>query len=335
MRDFSIYGIEDPVYLRGMKKSPLFLGLIVFAMLSIAGALLIGSVANADLSLIYQLRLPRVLAAFAVGGLLAMSGCLLQVLTRNPLAESSVLGVSGGASVGALGVLMMGGAGTIWVAGGAWLGAISVLVLLWLLVGGYATHPSRLLLAGVMVATGCGAITSLMIAFASDLAMPGMIHWLMGDLDSVMSLEVVGALLGIWLSVLLILMKLAPKIHLLQLGTDKALSLGVDVPFIQWMMVLLAALSAASAVSVAGSIGFVGLLVPHILRTTVMKHLGPDQTFLLPASGLLGGIFLVFSDMFARTVIAPSQLPVGVITALIGVPSFLFLLARLRQWSSL
>lgn len=318
-----------------MKKPSLFLGLIFLAMLSIAGALLIGSVANADFSLIYQLRLPRVLAAFAVGGLLAMSGCLLQVLTRNPLAESSVLGVSGGASVGALAVLMMGGAGTIWVAGGAWLGAVSVLVLLWLLVGGYATHPSRLLLAGVMVATGCGAITSLMIAFASDLAMPGMIHWLMGDLDSVMSLEVVGALLGIWLSVLLILMKLAPQIHLLQLGTDKALSLGVDVPFIQWMMVLLAALCAAAAVSVAGSIGFVGLLVPHMLRAMVIKRLGPDQTFLLPASGLLGGIFLVLSDMVARTVIAPSQLPVGVITALIGVPSFLFLLARLRQWNSL
>lgn len=316
-------------------KPFLFLGLIVACAAAIALALAIGSVANADFSLIYQLRLPRVLAAFAVGGLLAMSGCLLQVLTRNPLAESSVLGVSGGASVGALAVLMMGGAGTIWVAGGAWLGAVSVLVLLWLLVGGYATHPSRLLLAGVMVATGCGAITSLMIAFASDLAMPGMIHWLMGDLDSVMSLEVVGALLGIWLSVLLILMKLAPQIHLLQLGTDKALSLGVDVPFIQWMMVLLAALSAAAAVSVAGSIGFVGLLVPHMLRAMVIKRLGPDQTFLLPASGLLGGIFLVLSDMFARTVIAPSQLPVGVITALIGVPSFLFLLARLRQWSSL
>jgi len=316
-------------------KPFLFLGLIVACAAAIALALAIGSVANADFSLIYQLRLPRVLAAFAVGGLLAMSGCLLQVLTRNPLAESSVLGVSGGASVGALAVLMMGGAGTIWVAGGAWLGSVSVLVLLWLLVGGYATHPSRLLLAGVMVATGCGAITSLMIAFASDLAMPGMIHWLMGDLDSVMSLEVVGALLGIWLSVLLILMKLAPQIHLLQLGTDKALSLGVDVPFIQWMMVLLAALSAAAAVSVAGSIGFVGLLVPHMLRAMVIKRLGPDQTFLLPASGLLGGIFLVLSDMFARTVIAPSQLPVGVITALIGVPSFLFLLARLRQWSSL
>ena len=316
-------------------KTTLFILLVIASLASVALALSIGSVSNADAAIIYQLRLPRVLAAFAVGGLLAMSGSLLQILTRNPLAEPSVLGVSGGASVGALAVLMMGGAGTIWVAGGAWLGSVSVLVLLWLLVGGYATHPSRLLLAGVMVATGCGAITSLMIAFASDLAMPGMIHWLMGDLDSVMSLEVVGALLGIWLSVLLILMKLAPQIHLLQLGTDKALSLGVDVPFIQWMMVLLAALSAAAAVSVAGSIGFVGLLVPHMLRAMVIKRLGPDQTFLLPASGLLGGIFLVLSDMFARTVIAPSQLPVGVITALIGVPSFLFLLARLRQWSSL
>ena len=302
MRYFSIYDNQDPVYFGGMKKLHLFLALIFLALLSVLGALLTGSVSNADLSIIYELRLPRVLTAFAVGGLLAMSGAILQILTRNPLAESSVLGVSGGASVGALGVLMMGGAGTVWVAGGAWLGAIAVLVLLWLLVGGYATHPSRLLLAGVMVASGCGAITSLMIAFASDMAMPGMIHWLMGDLDSVVSLELVGALLGIWLSVLLILMKLAPQIHLLQLGTDKAQSLGVDVPSIQLMMVLLSALSAAAAVSIAGSIGFVGLLVPHLLRVIALKRLGPDQTFLLPASGLLGGAFLVLSDMVARTV---------------------------------
>jgi iron complex transport system permease protein len=99
--------------------------------------------------------------------------------------------------------------------------------------------------------------------------------------------------------------------------------------------VLISALCAAAAVSIAGSIGFVGLLVPHILRAIVVKRMGPDQTFLLPASGLLGGAFLVLSDMFARTVIAPSQLPVGVITALIGVPSFLWLLSRLRNWSSL
>ena len=297
-------------------------------------ALFVGSVFDADAAIIYQLRLPRVLAAFAVGGLLAMSGSLLQVLTRNPLAEPSVLGVSGGASVGALAVLMLGGAGTIWVAGGAWLGAVTVMILLWILAGGFSAHPSRLLLAGVMVATGCGAITTLMIAFASNVAMPGMIHWLMGDLDSVMSLESVGAVLGVWLSVLIIVWKLSPKIHLLQLGTDKAMTLGVDVSYMQWVMVLLSALSAAAAVSIAGSIGFVGLLVPHILRALIVKHHGPDQRFLLPASALLGGAFLVLSDMFARTVIAPSQLPVGVITALIGVPSFLWILSRFRHWSS-
>ena len=317
-----------------LSKPTIFLLLVTMSLASVALALSIGSVTNADSAIIYQLRLPRVLAAFAVGGLLAMSGSLLQVLTRNPLAEPSVIGVSGGASVGALAVLMMGGAGTLWVAGGAWMGAVVVMLLLWTLVGGYATHPSRLLLAGVMIATGCGAISTLMITFASNVAMPGMIHWLMGDLDSILNLEAVGAILILWLIVLVVIWRLAPKIHLLQLGTDKAMTLGVNVGLIQWVMVLLAALSAAAAVSVAGSIGFVGLLVPHILRVFIIKQHGPDQKFLLPVSAFLGGSFLVLSDMVARTVIAPSQLPVGVITALIGVPSFLWLLSRLRHWNS-
>jgi iron complex transport system permease protein len=315
-------------------KATLFLLLVIASLASVALALSIGSVSDADAAIIYQLRLPRVLTAFAVGGLLAMSGTLLQVLTRNPLAEPSVLGVSGGASVGALAVLTMGGAGTFWVAGGAWLGALVVLLLLWLLVGGFTAHSSRLLLAGVMIATGCGAIVTLMISFASNATLPGMIHWLMGDLDSVMSLESVGAILGVWLSVLLILWKLSPKIHLMQLGTDKAMTLGVDVTHIQWLIVLVSAFATAAAVSIAGAIGFVGLLVPHVLRAFIVKKHGPDQKFLLPASALLGGIFLVLSDMIARTVIAPSQLPVGVITALIGVPSFLWILSRLRHWSS-
>lgn len=317
-----------------LSKPTIFLLLVTLSLASVALALSIGSVSNADSAIIYQLRLPRILAAFAVGGLLAMSGSLLQVLTRNPLAEPSVIGVSGGASVGALAVLMMGGAGTIWVAGGAWIGAVVVMLLLWTLVGDYATHPSRLLLAGVMIATGCGAISTLMITFASNVAMPGMIHWLMGDLDSILSLEAVGAILSLWLIVLVVIWRLAPKIHLLQLGTDKAVTLGVDVTSLQWIIVLLAALSAAAAVSVAGSIGFVGLLVPHILRAFIIKQHGPDQKFLLPVSAFLGGSFLVLSDMVARTVIAPSQLPVGVITALIGVPSFLWLLSRLRNWNS-
>ena len=315
-------------------KTTLFILLVIASLASVALALSIGSVSNADAAIIYQLRLPRVLAAFAVGGLLAMSGALLQVLTRNPLAEPSVLGVSGGAAVGALAVLMMGGAGTIWVAGGAWIGAIIVMLLLWLLVGGYSAHPSRMLLAGVMIATACGAISTLMITFASNVAMPGMIHWLMGDLDSVISLEAVGAILGVWLSVLILVWRLSPKIHLLQLGTDKAFTLGIDVSYVQWMMVLLSALSAAAAVSIAGSIGFVGLLVPHLLRALIVKKHGPDQKFLLPASALLGGTFLVLADMFARTIITPSQLPVGIITALIGVPSFLWILSRFRHWNT-
>ena len=315
-------------------KATLFVLLVIASLASVALALSIGSVSTADAAIIYQLRLPRVLAAFAVGGLLAMSGSLLQILTRNPLAEPSVLGVSGGASVGALAILLMGGAGTIWVAGGAWVGAIVVMLLLWLLVGGYSAHPSRMLLAGVMIATACGAISTLMITFASNVAMPGMIHWLMGDLDSVISLEAVGAILGVWISVLIVVWKLSPKIHLLQLGTDKALTLGVDVSYVQWMMVLLSALSAAAAVSIAGSIGFVGLLVPHLLRALIVKKHGPDQKFLLPASALLGGTFLVLADMFARTIIAPSQLPVGIITALIGVPSFLWILSRFRHWNT-
>jgi iron complex transport system permease protein len=315
-------------------KTTLLVLLVIASLAAVALALSIGSVSDADAAIIYQLRLPRVLAAFAVGGLLAMSGALLQVLTRNPLAEPSVLGVSGGASVGALAVLMMGGAGTIWVAGGAWIGAIVVMLLLWLLVGGYSAHPSRMLLAGVMIATACGAISTLMITFASNVEMPGMIHWLMGDLDSVISLEAVGAILGVWLSVLILVWRLSPKIHLLQLGTDKASTLGVDVSYVQWMMVLLSALSAAAAVSIAGSIGFVGLLVPHLLRAVIVKKHGPDQKILLPASALLGGTFLVLADMFARTIIAPSQLPVGIITALIGVPSFLWILSRFRHWNT-
>jgi iron complex transport system permease protein len=315
-------------------KTTLLVLLVIASLAAVALALSIGSVSDADAAIIYQLRLPRVLAAFAVGGLLAMSGALLQVLTRNPLAEPSVLGISGGASVGALAVLMMGGAGTIWVAGGAWIGAIVVMLLLWLLVGGYSAHPSRMLLAGVMIATACGAISTLMITFASNVEMPGMIHWLMGDLDSVISLEAVGAILGVWLSVLILVWRLSPKIHLLQLGTDKASTLGVDVSYVQWMMVLLSALSAAAAVSIAGSIGFVGLLVPHLLRAVIVKKHGPDQKILLPASALLGGTFLVLADMFARTIIAPSQLPVGIITALIGVPSFLWILSRFRHWNT-
>ena len=315
-------------------KSAWLLGLVLISSISILLALETGSVSDGDLSLILQLRLPRVLMAFAVGGLLAMSGALLQVLTRNPLAEPSVMGVSGGAAVGALMALMMGVAGTMWVGFSAWCGAMVVMLFLTLLAGGLVGSSSRLILSGVMIATGCGAITSLLITFASDSAMPGMIHWLMGDLDSVMDMEAVGLVVGLWLLILILVMRYAPKIHMLQFGHDKAQSLGVDVKSLQWIMILMSSLATAAAVSVAGSIGFVGLLIPHFLRAVIVKKHGADQSIILPASAFIGGAFLVVADMFARTIIAPAQLPVGVITALIGVPSFLWLLNRLKYWNA-
>jgi iron complex transport system permease protein len=183
-----------------------------------------------------------------------------------------------------------------------------------------------------MLATACGAVSSLLIVFADDVAMPGMIHWLMGDLDSVNSLEAVGAILGLWLAVWIIVAKYAPQIHLLQFGFDKAKSLGVDVKRLQWLMVLLVALASAGAVSIAGAIGFIGLLVPHLIRLMIAQKHGVDQVMILNMSALAGGIVLVIADAIARTILAPAQLPVGVITVLLGVPAFLWLLAKMSTW---
>ena len=306
--------------------------LALLSLATIGFGLMMGSVSNADAAIIYQLRLPRVLAAFAIGGLLAMSGALLQVITRNPLAEPSILGVSGGASVGALIAIFMGAAGSIYVPLAAWVGALSILIILYLLLGSLSYQPTRLILAGVMLATACGAISSLLIVFADDVAMPGMIHWLMGDLDSVQSLEAVGSILGLWLATWIVVAKYAPHIHLMQFGFDKAKSLGVDVQRLQWLMVLLVALASAGAVSIAGAIGFIGLLVPHLIRMLITPKHGVNQIMILHMSALLGGIVLVIADAIARTVLAPAQLPVGVITVLLGVPAFLWLLAKMSTW---
>lgn len=316
------------------KHISFYLTLVVMAVAAVVMGLLIGSSNQLDGAAILQLRLPRVLAAFAVGGLLAVSGALLQVLTRNPLAEPSVIGVSGGAVVGALVALFMGAAGGLGVGVGAWVGALLSLLILLGLSGGVNASSARLILAGVMIATACGALSSLLVTFATDTAMPGMIHWLMGDLDTVLDLEAVGAVLGLWCVMLILMIRYAPQIHILQFGQDKATSLGVDVNSFRVRIVFITSLATAASVSLAGAIGFVGLLVPHLLRAWVARQHGSDQRLILPASLLLGGSVLVLADLIARTIVAPAQLPVGVITALIGVPSFLWLLNRLKYWSA-
>lgn len=267
---------------------------------------------------ILELRLPRTLAAFAVGGLLAVAGALQQILLRNPLADPYILGTSGGASVGALLALLL-GASTMAVnlsaAIGAWL---SILIVFVLAGRDYSSSQARLLLTGVAVAAFCGAISSLLLSLAPDGLLRGMVFWLLGDLA--------GAQWPIALTTLALLMLVlwpfARQLTLLSLGQQTAHGLGVNIEQQQRLLYFLAAIATAAAVVTAGMIGFVGLIVPHALRLIV----GQDQRILLPACAFGGGIVLLAADILARVLLAPQQLPVGVITALLGAPAFLWLL---------
>ena len=268
-----------------------------------------------------SLRLPRALAGFACGGLLALAGALLQVLLRNPLADPYVLGISGGAGVGAILAILF-GVGVAGISGASFVGALAaMLVVFGLAHGDGSWTQTRLLLTGVIVAAGCGAMVALILSIAPDHKLHGMLFWLMGDLSQASS---PGLVLGVLAAILLVAMPFARELNLLARGSDMAQTLGVQVGRLRKGVYLVASLATAAAVTQAGSIGFIGLIVPHLVRLAA----GNDQRLLLPASALAGGSLLVIADTLARSVIAPQQLPVGVLTALIGVPVFLFLLAR-------
>lgn len=272
-------------------------------------------------AVILELRLPRLLAAFAVGGLLAVAGALLQVLLRNPLADPYVLGISGGAAVAAL-LTMLAGLGGWWVSGSALLGALgSMLLVFGLAHGGGSWTPTRLLLTGVVVAALWGALISFLLAVAPEHNLRGMLFWLMGDLSHGGEWRAPLALLAIGL---LLLLPFARELNLLARGEITAGSLGVHVGRLRLVVYFAASLLTAAAVTTAGSVGFVGLVVPHMLRLIA----GSDHRLLLPASTLLGGSLVMLADTLARSLIAPQQLPVGVLTALIGAPLFLYLLHR-------
>ncbi|MEW6331445.1 MAG: iron ABC transporter permease [Pseudomonadota bacterium] len=272
---------------------------------------------------VHELRLPRALAAFAVGGLLALSGALLQVLLRNPLADPYVLGVSGGAAVAAL-LSMLGGLGIGWVRGNAFLGAfLSMLIVFGLSRLGSVWTQNRLLLTGVVIAAGWGALISLILALAPATQVQGMLFWLIGDLSY--ATQPVVALAAL-LAGLAVALWFARALNLLLRGENTAAALGENPARLRFAIYLVASLLTAMAVTLAGSVGFVGLVIPHILRLLG----GSDHRFLLPTCVLLGGSFLTVADTLARSLTAPAQLPVGVITALLGVPVFLYLLVRSR-----
>jgi len=285
------------------------------------GRVLTGQETGLPATMVLELRAPRVVAAFTVGGLLALSGCLLQVLLRNPLADPYILGVSGGASVAALAVLLAGLSGA-WVSGGALAGGLVALLAVFGLSHGRGVwNDTRVLLTGVMVAAGGGAIVSLMLSLAPQNTLSSLLFWLLGDLDQ--GPNPLWGLAVLALSMLIVL-PYGRALNLFARGENVAAALGENAARIRYGLFFVASLLAATAVTLAGTIGFVGLVVPHLIR----RVSGADHRRLLIDAPIAGGVLLVLADTVARTVVAPAQLPVGAITAILGVPMFLFLLAR-------
>lgn len=266
--------------------------------------------------LLLHLRLPRVANAFTSGALLAVSGALMQVLLKNPLADPYVLGLSGGASVAALGAMML-GLGATGTALGAFFGALGSM----LLVFGLSGRGARLLLTGVVLASGWGALVTLLLSLSPDSALRGMLFWLTGNLDN--DASPIPGLVGV-VAALLLALPVSRDLDILGRGDEMAKSLGVEVERLRARIFFLCALATSVAVMTAGSIGFVGLVVPHGLRLLG----GSGHRMIVPGSALLGGTLVVLADTLARTAIAPNQLPTGAIMALIGVPMFLYLLAK-------
>src|SRR5947207_10731223 len=281
--------------------------------------------------ILFQLRLPRVLLAAVVGAGLAAAGAVFQALFRNPMADPAIIGVSSGAALGAVVVIVAGGAaalGGLGVSAAAFVGAIVTAFLVYRLARiGPATHVATLLLAGIAIASLISGVISIVMSLSGQ-EIRSIYFWLLGGVGDRgwSSLEVATPLVAIGIAVAVVLVG---DLNLMTMGEERASQLGSEVERFKRISLGAGALLAAAAVSVSGVIGFVGLMTPHIMRLVV----GSDHRRLLPASILGGAIFLVLADLAARTVISPEELPVGAVTALLGAPFFLWLLRRQRRVS--
>jgi iron complex transport system permease protein len=282
--------------------------------------LLAGRGTASDRQILLELRLPRALAAFGTGAALALAGALMQVLLRNPLADPYILGTSGGAATFALGA-MLAGAGAGVVNASAFVGALASTLVVFLFARGGQWAAGRLLLTGVVVAAGWSAVVSLMLAISAERNLRGALYWLMGDFGFA---DGAAAVLAVALGCTLVCFLLGRSLNVLASGDQQAALLGLPVRQMRIGVYCLGAALTAVAVTTAGTVGFVGLVVPHIVRLVA----GADHRVVVPASALAGGSMLVLADTIARTLLAPRQLPVGAITALVGVPLFLVLLSR-------
>ena len=287
--------------------------------------LLAGSDNETTRSGVAELRLTRATTAFAVGGLLAVAGVLMQVLLRNPLAEPYILGTSGGAAVAAL-VAMLLGASSVLIDTSAFAGALAATLLVFSIAHGTGSWtPTRLLLTGVVLAAGFSAATTLLLALSPEHQLRGMLFWLMGDLSFALEPARPMVLL-IMLATLATLG--ARQLNVLARGEMQAAIVGLPVNAFRYAVFVASSIAVAIAVTTAGVIGFIGLVVPHLIR----MFAGSDHRFVVPASAIAGGALLVIADTLSRSMMAPRQLPVGALTAAIGVPLFLILMSRSRGY---
>lgn len=275
-------------------------------------------------TIIWQIRLPRVLLAAAVGATLGVGGLVFQALLRNPLAEPYILGVSGGSAVGAVLGMMLGLRFFPGVAGLAFSGSLITLLLVLLLTSKRRLiQENSLLLAGVMVNAFCSAIITFLISITEHTKLQGILFWLMGDLSSADIVQV-GGLVFLLLPSFVLVFVLARPMNLLQFGRDTANSLGVNVKAVTATLLVVTSLTVSASVCLVGLVGFVGLVIPHLLRMLW----GSDHRLLVPSCILGGAMFMTGCDLVARLASTHGQLPVGVVTALIGAPAFIVLLAR-------
>jgi iron complex transport system permease protein len=284
-----------------------------------------GSASEEIRALVLELRLPRALTAFAIGGLLSVAGVLMQVLLRNPLADPYILGTSGGAAVAAL-VAMLLGLSSLIIDVAAFGGALAATMLVFSIAHGTGSWtPTRLLLTGVVLAAGFSAATTLLLAISPEHQLRGMLFWLMGDLS--FAFEPARPL--VLLLALCVAATLAARpLNVLARGELQAAIVGLPVSNFRYLVFIASSLATAIAVTTVGVIGFVGLVVPHLIRIVA----GSDHRIVVPASALAGGALLVVADTLARTIMAPRQLPVGALTAAIGVPLFLLLMSRSQNY---
>lgn len=275
-------------------------------------------------AIIWRIRLPRVLLAALVGAALSLGGLVFQALLRNPLAEPYILGISGGAAIGAIIGIIWGLSRIPGVSLTAFAGSLATLVLIIFISSGRAVVvKDALLLSGVMVNAFCTAVIMFLLSITQDNRLHNIIFWLMGDL-SASQIHHVGMLAVILLPCFISIFIYSNRMNLLLLGSDMATSMGVPVRRVTLVLLVITSLMISVTVSQCGLIGFVGLVIPHLLRLLC----GPDHRILVPASVLGGGAYMVVCDLLARVLPPQGELPGGVITAMIGAPLFIILLRR-------